>query len=87
MKLGTGAENNRTALFFFALEKGGGVDMKKMNSVILGGVGVVSAVIVVFTAKTSVATIAHLATVINTEVTNVADVVKTAIKYLSEKEE
>lgn len=61
--------------------------MKKMNGLILGGVGVVSAVIVVFTAKTSVATITQLATVINTVITNVADVVKIAIKYLSEKEE
>lgn len=58
-----------------------------MNGLILGGVGVVSAVIVVFTAKTSVATITQLATVINTVITNVADVVKIAIKYLSEKEE
>lgn len=61
--------------------------MKKMNGFILAGVGIVSAVIVVLTAKTSVVTVTHLATVINTIVTNVADVVKTAIQYLSSEEE
>lgn len=61
--------------------------MKKLNALILAGVGVVSAIIVLFTAKTSVVTITHLSAVINTVVTSVADVVKTAIKYLSEKED
>lgn len=48
-----------------------------MNGVILGGVGVVSAIIVVFTANVSVA--------INTVITNVSDVVKTTIECLIEK--
>lgn len=61
--------------------------MKKINALILAGVGVVSAVIVVFTAKSSIATITHLSTVINTIVTSVGDVVKTALIRLSDKDD